>query len=49
MARKSEKYVSKKGMALTIVMVFYGFVWGLEYISNHTKTRKMARKSEIDV
>ena len=26
MARKSEKYILKKAMALTIVMVFYGFV-----------------------
>ena len=49
MARKSEKYVIKKAMALTIVMVFYGFVQGSEYTSNYTKTRQMARKSEINV
>ena len=49
MAKQSGKYVLKRGKAFTIVMVFYGFVQGSEYTSSYTKTRKMARKSEIIV
>ena len=37
MAKKSGKYILKKGMVLTIGMLFYGFVYGSDYISNYTK------------
>ena len=37
MAKKSGKYILKKGMVLTIVMLFDGFVYGSDYTSNYTK------------